>query len=1445
MTTPSHQSHDEINEIAETLALKYNIPLKRRNGLYSPERSRGTDSDDCYNTIRFLFYRDRKALNNVIDTFERCALAYSTPDSQLRCLKDLLLDERWQCIEQIQPSSLINRLQSTGVPVNPEPPPVRHEASDFSSNPFFRDGDEEHLTSNGRPRSVGSLVVGNNHAYENTRPLSNGQHFNQPLAQVPQAIKEELAFSPKSPVKIELSPRSGNYWEPRSPSDGDHSYETAPETPPDSPTLAAQSERQKRLVFKQVAETHDNKRGQTANEQQPIKPARKRSSEEMIAGKQVAETQSVKRTKSNEELPQERGVDQSFTSQDSKVTSLNNSFWSQNTDSQTTANTSFVSESDSTIEPKQLQDAPKFFHTSGTVSVDDAEMRSCTEAVERGLESSLDLSANTAATESANDDPLSQRMESLQLDDPVQDVPLPKPDSAQSTSEHYLVRDLPTQGLFCEDLPANLVSVDIFTRYEACRVALESGIPVSELLSGYHREPDEYDSIWSHFRALAHGGRMPKPTNPKTWQAARAGSSDVVLTGSLSFNTVSKDKLFRLRLEPIKSEKSCRFQRKFGSDRFLYVSVPSIQEPPKGLGFLKGQETALASRYRQWLGSDHKFLGRTWRVLMVETKQSKKTSRQPIAISNQRLILFATSEMTTSAPDSRQMMTYSPFAERTSAQSLHEIIDWFLPISKNLEQPFCKAYARLELGFSKTTQTIVFLPSEVRQIEDTKPDGMPESEEFNDTSLKWSEQSDPELVMDDGCAAISLGAAQEIWRGLGRTDPLPSAFQARIGGAKGIWYISAPTDSISTDSISTIHRSKWIEVKKSQLKFQPHDDDLDDTKFNRHRRTFDLLKHSKPLATSTLNLAFIPILKDRGVPVDKIHDQILEYLDFERETLLQSINSPQSLRRWIHNRNAMLEDSDREHEITWLGGFPFSLLERIIIMLEGGFNPKHNKYLADATCRLMNKYWGRIVRKLSVPLSRSTNAIGIADPEGVLAPGEIHLAFSREFHDERSGELISYLHQKTALVARHPTLRRSDIQKVRAVFKHELAHIRDVVVFPRRGQIPLAHKLQGGDYDGDTFWICWEPMLTQDFKNAPIPSNVPSPQSFGIKVDRTPLGDVINKDDADSLREFLDRSFDFRCQPELLGRVTVLHEHLAYAMNTIDSANLNYLADIHDYLIDSAKNGYTYTSDGFRDFMKKQGIKQPGIPAYKAITKGKADSSLISRRQSPSEPPIEHDITDKLVFEVVMPHISNTMDQVKECLRHSQTEDPQLDSLYHQYRAWAAEDAKQGDHTLEAELDSLSEKLVRLKNLSNAQWSREKDKDTDDQYFERNERCHQEYKAIVLMSLDQLPVWLQRQLTMARGVHDPSNWELLKASALHATCHRNHNFVYQMAGKELIELKCANASSKSRRLMPEMWAIMKPRKAKKWEVAAEAADRQDEDDAGSEGIPESIVDDFD
>ena len=373
-------------------------------------------------------------------------------------------------------------------------------------------------------------------------------------------------------------------------------------------------------------------------------------------------------------------------------------------------------------------------------------------------------------------------------------------------------------------------------------------------------------------------------------------------------------------------------------------------------------------------------------------------------------------------------------------------------------------------------------------------------------------------------------------------------------------------------------------------------------------------------------------------------------------------------------------------------------------------------------------------------------------------------------------------------------------------------------------------------------------MLTQDFKNAPIPSKVPPPPFFGIHVDKTPLGDVVDETATDPVREFLDRSFDFRCQSEMLGIVTSFHEQLAYHMNTIDSPGLNYLADIHDYLIDSAKNGYSYSYEEYQSFVEGCTAitpKKPSQPAYKQLTKAKMELPSSSRRQTPSKPSIQYNpdhATDKILFEVVKPHIDETLQRVHEYLANAQTEDNDLTFMHSQYRDWAKAN---GDEGLLLELNHLSQKLMELRNrFINERRSKEVDMDNFDEYLNHSERFFQAYQNITPTSRDRLPQELDFKLFLQLGTKHPTDWDLLKASTLYANCHKAQSYVFQNAGKELAELKSAASPSGRRNLVQEMWGIMKPRKAKKLEAGAVGAGLQDDDDAKSEGVAESIIDDM-
>ena len=594
-----------------------------------------------------------------------------------------------------------------------------------------------------------------------------------------------------------------------------------------------------------------------------------------------------------------------------------------------------------------------------------------------------------------------------------------------NVTEHYLVRDFPVTSLFVDDHQEAVSHLPFRVRYECARFAMANGRPVASILPDQDVNQLDYNVFWTHFEALAlklPGLEMPAKSSTSAWIAATGQYQGVSLNGHMTLDLRSNG-LFKLTLEPFELDSSCRFQRAFGGDRFLYIKVPRLDLPPP----FQTQKSHFKRRFLEWLSAEKTFLGRTWRVIHIENYKTKKSRRRPKKEREfqYRIILFATSGsdiLDRVIPPSETSLFYSS----KPATSVESLLHWFMPIGKMLHQPFCKTYARLDLGFSRTTPTIVFRPDQVRRVACVLADGSLEDTLFDDPDLDWTNAREPNhtRVMNDGCARISLGACRLIWQKLGSNGPIPSAFQARINGAKGVWVRSAPTDSTFADD-----NDIWVEINTSQEKFPPHDEDTV-AQFDANRWTFEVVGHTKKVVPFSLHLSFIPILIHRGVHDSKIEELTKEVLDAERNELLQSLHDPVAFRCWINAHYSMIEERQRNSDIQWQAGLPRSDVERAIFLLEHGFEPRKLPHLGDLVGKIARDYFSKIVKSISIRINRSTNVIGVADPVGVLRPGEIHLAFSQSMMDQVSGEVASFLRDREAIVTRHPCLRVSDMQKV-------------------------------------------------------------------------------------------------------------------------------------------------------------------------------------------------------------------------------------------------------------------------------------------------------------------------------------------------------------------------------------------------------------------------------
>lgn len=326
----------------------------------------------------------------------------------------------------------------------------------------------------------------------------------------------------------------------------------------------------------------------------------------------------------------------------------------------------------------------------------------------------------------------------------------------------------------------------------------------------------------------------------------------------------------------------------------------------------------------RWIvDQNHYFLGRRWRSFYVKSETRKSRDRKAPKNSNEpryRIFMFAED-----GDDFRRKPVKGEIDPRNPVHvpvTIHDIMEWFMPATQNLDKRCLQLFSRLALAVSSTVPTIVLKPEDIIKTDDALADD-PQARRLD---MKKSEIKSKSAVMNDGCARMSRAAANNIAVRLDLTQT-PSVYQGRIGGAKGIWMIDA-LDEHHPESGS----NNWIEITASQLKFDGHPEDSPYQ--DEIHRTFEVNDWSKKLAPSSLNFQFIPILEDRGVPYDVFRRLLQEDLTSKVADLKDAMPDPASLRKWNQDNNPVAGERLTNGGVEMVAGVPKSLADRINWFLE-------------------------------------------------------------------------------------------------------------------------------------------------------------------------------------------------------------------------------------------------------------------------------------------------------------------------------------------------------------------------------------------------------------------------------------------------------------------------------------------------------------------------------
>ncbi|OHE90883.1 RNA-directed RNA polymerase [Colletotrichum orchidophilum] len=946
--------------------------------------------------------------------------------------------------------------------------------------------------------------------------------------------------------------------------------------------------------------------------------------------------------------------------------------------------------------------------------------------------------------------------------------------------------------------------------WEITRIAVHCGIDLGEVVMDYDETWINYNQIWKALLAhpLFAGKSFPERPSTDAWAAAMSGFNTIRgqhVVFSARFVQVPRAKkgpIFSLSMQPIALDQGCRLHRKFGSDRFLEILIPSPKGWQEPINNPKVSEEVI-----RWFSSERHYLaGRQWRAYFSKDAGHKTPQKhlnlgpEPKPVYQDRLYLFAEN-----GNNFHEALPHeNPRDLRDHKLQTWQMLDWLLQFNDNKTQPFLKLFSRIQLGLSKTTPVIVLDPKQIIHRE---------KDLRSQTSGK---------VMNDGIGLMSRSLARKVRDVLGLSD-IPSAIQGRLGSAKGMWEIDVSDNDDGLDGL-------WIDTWPSQRKWEC-DFSLDEY------RTLEISAHSMEPRSASLNIQFLPVLEDRAIDKAAMRESIgnifVEELNRELEGQKNAMKHPLEFRKWNAENSSTRKQRLTHGRVPFLAGLPVEREETMNFLLDGGFEPQKQKFLQDIAWNLRRSLCESLKKKMSIKIPNSTYVFMVVDHFNQLEEGEVHLSFSSKFQTETfSG---SMLHGCDVLVARSPAHYVSDMQRVKAVFKPELHPEKNIIVFSAKGDVPLADKLSGGDYDGDKAWVCWEPAIVSNFKNAEVP---PSPNlSSYLRIDKTTFGDLVQQQDKGqdkgqdkekdkeeekrlAISDMITRSIAFSMKPSYLGIATNYKERLCYHINSVNNEYACRLSALLGNLVDQAKQGFEFTADDWNRFCRVEldSHKYNGKleePAYKSenwSVKGKPVHIIDHLKFLVAKPAIDRELEK---FHNAMNTTSGRSGHGLRPLRLKNDGEEELTA-----ELWDPDLAKpyEAFEKLAATNPSLKKVLRNLKNdLEDAgkRWDKgvAPIKDKDDMNRGILE-VYELWRTIQPRPNAALEPMAEALLRQTYAGEDHTNWALLRASTTFKIFYRRKsNFAWRMAGIQLQFIKAMTTAGPGSVLVPvapSMYAAMKP-----------------------------------
>ena len=340
--------------------------------------------------------------------------------------------------------------------------------------------------------------------------------------------------------------------------------------------------------------------------------------------------------------------------------------------------------------------------------------------------------------------------------------------------------------------------------------------------------------------------------------------------------------------------------------------------------------------------------------------------------------------------------------------------------------------ARVSQNLTTTIKTIKIPSKNIIKIPDVT---------INSKIKIKNEEKKVKYIFSDGVGKISYDLAKKISTMLKLKDGVPSCFQGRFLGCKGVWT------TIFDDLKGNIY------IRPSQDKFF--------VKPKREENFFELCDYSRYIQ-AYLNRQIILLMNCLGIKNEIFIKKLEKYeKNLKNEKFVLSL----------------------VHYSEWS-----SLFQR---MYKYGINKTNDRLIKSLVESNLNLLYNDIKNKARIYIDESAYVMGIMDEFNILEYGQAFLHIKRKDKD-------IILNQKCS-IAKCPCLHPGDIRILdfkkyipndKSTEKYKIfEQYENVIIFPSKGKRPHPNECSGSDLDGDYYFVFYDKDLIPQESNLIPPMN--------------------------------------------------------------------------------------------------------------------------------------------------------------------------------------------------------------------------------------------------------------------------------------------------------------------------------------------------------------------